>query len=105
MEKLTKFQLIKLYMLFASLTFILFITTNGYSQLADSPWPISYHDPQWTQRSPYLGPQIGEIKWTLGVPKNSSPIIGSDGTIYLDTLEITVNFSGVTEMDSDGNVI
>jgi hypothetical protein len=28
-----------------------------------------------------------------------------DGTIYLDNLEITVNFLGVTEMDSDGNVI
>lgn len=29
----------------------------------------------------------------------------TDGTIYLDTLEIYVFFTGVSEMDSDGNVI
>ena len=31
--------------------------------------------------------------------------IVTDGTIYLDTLEIFAFFTGVSEMDSDGNVI
>jgi hypothetical protein len=39
------------------------------------------------------------------VAKGFPDTIVTDGTVYLDTLEIYVFFTGVSEMDSDGNVI
>jgi len=39
------------------------------------------------------------------IAKGFPDTIVTDGTIYLDTLEIYVFFTGVSEMDSDGSVI
>ena len=55
--------------------------------LANSPWPMIKHDPQLTGRSPYAGPKIPTIKWTLDLPYGvfSGPVIGEDGTLYVGT--------------------
>jgi len=57
----------------------------AHAQLADSPWPAFLHDPQHTGRSPFVGPQEGNVQWkfiTLG-DVSSSPAIGMDCTIYV----------------------
>jgi len=52
--------------------------------LADSPWPMFNHDLQHTGRSPYTGPETPYLAWSHDSPgRNSSPAIGTDGTIYV----------------------
>ncbi|HTP79746.1 MAG TPA: PQQ-binding-like beta-propeller repeat protein [Bacteroidota bacterium] len=56
--------------------------------LASSPWPMFLHDPQHTARSPYRGPQLGQVEWmftTTGLVY-PSPIIDVDGTVYVGCL-------------------
>lgn len=55
-----------------------------WSSLADSPWPMVKHDPQFTGRSPYKGPQSAAIKWTVDMPYGifSGPVIGEEGNLY-----------------------
>jgi len=56
------------------------------SGLADSPWPMLHHDLRHTGLSPYSTRQVdGTVKWTYetGAGIESSPTIGSDGTIYI----------------------
>ena len=50
------------------------------AQLADSPWPMFGQNPQRTGRSPYTGPEVPELKWsiTTGDVVISSPAIGAD---------------------------
>ena len=50
-----------------------------------APWPMFQHDPRHTGQSEYLGPQTNHLKWSFdaGFRINSSPIIGSDGIIYV----------------------
>jgi outer membrane protein assembly factor BamB len=53
---------------------------------SESPWPMFRHDSQHTGRSPYLGAQKAMLKWkykTEGPVHFNSPVIGSDGTIYI----------------------
>jgi len=54
------------------------------SGLANSPWPVFHHDLQHTGRSPYTGPTSARVEWTYtaGSYVNSSPAIGTDGTVY-----------------------
>ncbi len=68
------------------------IDENPYQQehipwpsLANSPWPMSRHDAQWTGRSQYSGPQIGDLVMTLSDSMwlNGSIIIGENNSIYL----------------------
>jgi outer membrane protein assembly factor BamB len=49
------------------------------------PWSMFRHDLQHTGRSPYRGPASPALKWncTTGGQVNSSPAVGSDGTIYV----------------------
>ena len=57
-----------------------------WPSLADSPWPMDYHDPQNTGRSQYPGPKIGMIDWVLdSLYIDCSIAIGKDSTIYLAT--------------------
>ncbi|ODS32378.1 MAG: hypothetical protein SCARUB_02489 [Candidatus Scalindua rubra] len=53
-------------------------------RVANTPWPMHRHDLHHTGRSPYVGTQTNEIKWTFqaGDVISSSPVIGIDGTIY-----------------------
>ncbi|RKY98770.1 MAG: hypothetical protein DRQ13_03175 [Ignavibacteriae bacterium] len=52
--------------------------------LADSPWPMVKHDPQFTGRSPYKGPQTPTIVWTKDMEDGifSGPVIGEKGNLY-----------------------
>jgi outer membrane protein assembly factor BamB len=67
----------------------------AHAQLADSPWPAFLHDPQHTGRSPFVGPQEGNLQWrftTLG-DVSSSPAIGADGTVYVaDAFSIRLSY-------------
>jgi len=62
------------------------IPRQAEAQLADTPWPIFHHDLQHTGRSPYHGANSGDEKWAFRTGSHyleSSPAIGSDGTIYV----------------------
>ena len=50
-----------------------------------SPWPMAMHDAAHSATSPAVGPHTGTILWTrdLGGNVTPSPVIGSDGTVYL----------------------
>ncbi|AEH51461.1 PQQ-binding-like beta-propeller repeat protein [Pseudothermotoga thermarum] len=62
------------------------------SSLANSPWPKFRGDAQNTGRSPYSGPQTPTLKWMYktGGSVESSPVIGSDGTIYVGSWDKNV---------------
>ncbi|RLI84664.1 MAG: hypothetical protein DRO98_08375, partial [Archaeoglobales archaeon] len=54
------------------------------TSLANSPWPMFKHDLNHTGRSPYAGPSLSGIKWSLDLGDvGSTPVIGEDGTIYV----------------------
>ncbi|MEM2219290.1 MAG: PQQ-binding-like beta-propeller repeat protein [Candidatus Korarchaeum sp.] len=55
-----------------------------------APWPMWQHDPLRTGLSPYKGPQTNRTKWVSPdvcgrgyYAETASPVIGSDGTIYI----------------------
>jgi len=58
---------------------------SAIADLASTSWPMFHHDLKHTGRSPYLGPQTNAVKWSYqtGDWVESSPAIGSDGTIYV----------------------
>ena len=55
------------------------------AQLADSPWPMHYHDLKHTSRSQYKGPDSPILKWKTytGGNNHSPPVIGIEGTIFV----------------------
>ncbi|AAM07053.1 PKD domain-containing protein [Methanosarcina acetivorans] len=58
---------------------------TGTEGLADTAWPKYHYDLNNTGRSPYIGPQTGNVVWTFnagGSLQYNSPAIGADGTIY-----------------------
>ena len=57
----------------------------AFAQLADSPWPMRGHDARHTGQSLYKGPVTANLKWEFktGGSVFSSPVIGSDGTVYV----------------------
>jgi outer membrane protein assembly factor BamB len=61
-------------------------TDIPWPSLANSPWPMAHHDPQLTSRSPYPGPQSGEVVWISNIPDlgrtRTGVVIGVDGTLY-----------------------
>ena len=79
--------------------------------LASSAWPMLLHDPQHTGRSPFRGPQRGQLEWRFdanGVVF-SSPVIGNDGTVYFSSaspghLLYAVSPSGAQLWSGDGSV-
>ncbi|MFO7526333.1 MAG: PQQ-binding-like beta-propeller repeat protein [Ignavibacteriaceae bacterium] len=52
--------------------------------LANSDWPMIKHDPQFTGRSPFKGPQTPNLVWTVDMPYGifSGPVIGEEGNLY-----------------------
>lgn len=59
---------------------------NVSAQLADSPWPLFGHDSRHTNVSPFeIGKDRKELLWSYktGSSIESSPVIGTDGTIYV----------------------
>lgn len=71
--------------LFSMVRIALSPAKHVYAHLADAPWPMFHHALQHTGRSPYVGPQLPEEKWSFmtGDWVYSSPAIGADGTIYV----------------------
>jgi outer membrane protein assembly factor BamB len=59
-------------------------TEIPWPTLADSPWPMIKHDPQFTGRSPYKGPQTPTVIWTADMTNGifSGPVIGADDNLY-----------------------
>jgi len=65
------------------------VSTIG-SGLASTPWPKFMHDNNNTGQSPYVGSQTNTVKWTYatgGQISYSSTTIGSDGTIYVGSVD------------------
>jgi len=80
MNKLT----IHIILLTASVIFSQTQVDIPWPTLADSPWPMVKHDPQFTGRSPYIGPQTPTIVWTRDMEDGifSGPVIGEEGNLY-----------------------
>lgn len=56
------------------------------ASLGSTPWPSFGHDIGQTRRSPYLGVQTNQLKWSVrwsGDTVRSSAAIDADGTIYV----------------------
>ncbi len=55
-----------------------------WPSLADSPWPMSHHDPQSTGRSKISGPITNTIEWEYSdrLDLYTGVAIGTDSTIY-----------------------
>lgn len=52
--------------------------------LSNSAWPMIKHDPQFTGRSPYRGPQTPTIVWSADLPYGifSGPVLDSHKNLY-----------------------
>ena len=87
---------------------LLFLPVIIYSQhqvdipwptLAKSDWPMIKHDPQFTGRSPYKGPQTPNIIWTADMENGilSGPVIGTNDNLYFGTNYADPNHLGVSD--------
>jgi outer membrane protein assembly factor BamB len=59
--------------------------------LADSPWPMIKHDPQFTGRSPYKGPESAKVLWNKAMNNGgifSGPVMGEDNNLYFGSYYI-----------------
>jgi len=58
---------------------------TAYAGGSTAPWPMAMHDATHSATSAAVGPHTGTIAWTrdLGGNVTPSPVVGSDGTIYL----------------------
>jgi outer membrane protein assembly factor BamB len=69
------------------------------------------HDPQFTGRSLYKGPQTATVIWTKDLPNGifSGPVIGEEGNLYFGTYFQDPQLQGVSDYfycyDSDGNFV
>jgi len=67
---------------------MVYIYVNGLCGnygLADTPWPKFRGNARNTGQSQYIGPQTNRLVWSFqsGSFSESSPAIGSDGTVYI----------------------
>jgi outer membrane protein assembly factor BamB len=72
----------------------LFTSSNEVSAITlpfirPSPWPMFQHDMRHTGQSEYVGVQTSNLKWMYKTDGSidSSPSIGSDGTIYVGSTD------------------
>jgi len=58
---------------------------HAQTGLAASSWPASRHDSYMTGRARVIGPTNPQLKWTLNLSRGKlgSPVLGSDGAIYI----------------------
>jgi len=55
-----------------------------WPSLADSPWPMEHHDPQYTGRSKFAGPSSFNVTKLIDVPDLQPGIsIGEDSVVYI----------------------
>ena len=69
-----------------------------WPSLDANPWPIHHGDAQFTGRSKYAGPQLGQVEWMIELPTTHlsndsflSPVIGADSTIYFVSYKDTAS--------------
>ncbi|MDX9712258.1 MAG: PQQ-binding-like beta-propeller repeat protein [Ignavibacteriaceae bacterium] len=76
-----------LFLIFTSLIYSQQQTDIPWPTLANTDWPMIKHDPQFTGRSPYKGPQTPTIIWTRDLEDGifSGPVIGDEGYLYFGT--------------------
>jgi hypothetical protein len=62
-----------------------------------SAWPMFHRDLKHTALSPYAGPTDNTVKWSFTASSliRSSPVIGSDGTIYFSGMGGTDRFYAI----------
>lgn len=79
--------------------------------LSSSDWPMYLHDPQHTGRSPFRGPQQGELVWRFdtGGEVYGAPALGQDGTIFIGSYSgyfFALDASGISQwqFQCDGKV-
>lgn len=81
----------------------LLLTASVYSQqqthirwptLANTDWPMIKHDPQFTGRSPYKGPQTPTIIWTKDMEYGifSGPVIGEEDNLYFGSYYVYADY-------------
>ncbi len=95
--------------LYLCITNILAQTTQTeipWATLADSPWPMISHDPQFTGRSPFKGPQTPNVIWTRDYTNGifSGPVIGEKGNLYFGSyyqLDSADKFYSITPTGED----
>lgn len=86
MRRITRRLLAGALMVSVAMSLLLLSSGNVRAQLDNSPWQMFRGDPRHTGRSPYDTSHVdGMVKWSFetGAGIESSPAIGSDGTIYI----------------------
>ncbi len=80
---------------------VLFSTKLGFTQVANSPWPMKGHDIRHTAQSQFKGAQVPSVKWKFqtGAWLRSSPAIDKDGTIYIGSSD-----AYLYAINSDGTI-
>ncbi len=75
----------------------------SWPSLADTPWPMSRHDPQSTGRSNEIGPMSGIIAWSNdSFVLESGVSIGQDSTIYFHHWRLyAFSFDGIEKWTLD----
>jgi len=91
--------------------FLLLISLNFAQQqidiqwptLAKSDWPMIKHNPQFTGRSPYKGPQTPTVIWTRDMPYGifSGPVIGKSRDLFFGSYYIYGNYFYSYSADGD----
>ena len=82
-------------------------TDIEWPTLAETDWPMIKHDPQFTGRSPYKGPQTPTIIWTADMKDGifSGPVIGEEDNLYFGSYYQLDSADHFYSFSSDGNLI
>lgn len=82
-------------------------TDIEWPTLSDSDWPMIKHDPQFTGRSPYKGPQTPTVIWTADMKDGifSGPVIGEEGNLYFGSYYQLDSADHFYSYSPDGNLI
>lgn len=78
-------------------------TDLNWSSLANTAWPMNHGNPQSNGRSPFLGPQIGNLNYKisyLGI--KSSLVLGPNDEIFITSDKLPEHFSA---LNINGDVI
>lgn len=80
-------------------------TDIPWPTLANSEWPMIKHDPQFTGRTPFKGPQNPNILWIKDMVNGifSGPVIGEEGNLYFGSYYVYGDY--FYSYTADGNFI